>query len=174
MAPSTHPPEPPTLAFTPAPPNPRSLATGLVTTTAANPMDVVKTRMYTSTKKGPQAAQAPPQGAPVSVAAAAAGGVATPSAAVGAAGQAGSSAGSSAGGSGWSGGSGGGSGGGGAAASVAPRTGPIAVAGDLIRREGLRGMLRGWSANYARLGPQTLITFIVSEKLRELAGLPSL
>ncbi len=39
------------------------------------------------------------------------------------------------------------------------------------RTEGLRGLMRGWSANYARLGPQTVTIFIVAEQLRKLAGL---
>ena len=34
--------------------------------------------------------------------------------------------------------------------------------------------MRGWSANYLRLGPQTVITFIALEKFRALAGMSSL
>ena len=42
---------------------------------------------------------------------------------------------------------------------------------DIIEKDGARGFLRGWVANYMRLGPQTLITFVVFERLRLLAGL---
>ena len=36
------------------------------------------------------------------------------------------------------------------------------------------GLMRGWSANYVRLGPQTVITFIALEKFRAVAGMTSL
>lgn len=49
--------------------------------------------------------------------------------------------------------------------------GPLACAALIVRRDGWRGLFRGWSANYARLGPQTVITFVVNEKLRELLGM---
>lgn len=49
--------------------------------------------------------------------------------------------------------------------------GPIATAGNIFAREGIRGMYKGWTANYARLGPQTTITFLVLEKLRSVTGL---
>jgi solute carrier family 25 uncoupling protein 8/9 len=39
---------------------------------------------------------------------------------------------------------------------------------------GLGGFWRGWAANYARIGPQTVVTLVVAEKLRQLAGLASL
>lgn len=39
---------------------------------------------------------------------------------------------------------------------------------------GLAGFWRGWAANYARIGPQTVVTLVVAEKLRQLAGLASL
>jgi solute carrier family 25 uncoupling protein 8/9 len=41
----------------------------------------------------------------------------------------------------------------------------------ILRTEGLGGFFKGWSANYARLGPQTAITFVAFENLRLLAGL---
>mmetsp|Transcript_15707 Transcript_15707/g.47345 ORF Transcript_15707/g.47345 Transcript_15707/m.47345 type:complete len:296 (-) Transcript_15707:589-1476(-) len=53
-------------------------------------------------------------------------------------------------------------------------TGPIHCFRDLIRREGLRGLFKGWVPNYCRLGPQTTITFVAVEKLRQLAGLDTL
>uniref|UniRef100_A0A5B7B311 Mitochondrial substrate carrier family protein ucpB n=1 Tax=Davidia involucrata TaxID=16924 RepID=A0A5B7B311_DAVIN len=40
--------------------------------------------------------------------------------------------------------------------------------------EGPRGLYKGGLAIFARLGPQTTITFILCEKLRELAGLKAL
>lgn len=49
--------------------------------------------------------------------------------------------------------------------------GPVATAGNIFAREGMRGLYKGWTANYARLGPQTTITFLVLEKLRSIAGL---
>ena len=36
------------------------------------------------------------------------------------------------------------------------------------------GLMRGWSANYVRLGPQTVITFVALEKFRAAAGMTSL
>lgn len=41
----------------------------------------------------------------------------------------------------------------------------------VLRTEGPRGLYKGGLAIYARLGPQTTITFILVEKLRKLAGL---
>lgn len=45
---------------------------------------------------------------------------------------------------------------------------------DLVRREGLRGLQKGWGPNYVRLGPQTAIIFVAVEWLRKLAGLEAL
>jgi solute carrier family 25 uncoupling protein 8/9 len=44
----------------------------------------------------------------------------------------------------------------------------------VYRQHGLSGFMRGWTANYARLGPQTVVTFLCAEKLRHLMGLKSL
>jgi len=44
----------------------------------------------------------------------------------------------------------------------------------VLAADGPAGLMRGWTANYVRLGPQTVITFIALEKLRGLAGLDSL
>ena len=38
----------------------------------------------------------------------------------------------------------------------------------------VRGAMRGFWTNYIRLGPQTMVTFIVAEELRKLVGLDSL
>ena len=55
----------------------------------------------------------------------------------------------------------------------APR-GAAEAARDVLRREGPRGFMRGWTANYLRLGPQTVITFVALEQLRKLAGMDAL
>ncbi|KAE9460555.1 hypothetical protein C3L33_07557, partial [Rhododendron williamsianum] len=44
----------------------------------------------------------------------------------------------------------------------------------VVRTEGLRGLYKGGFAMFARLSPQTMITFILCEKLREVAGLKAL
>jgi len=46
---------------------------------------------------------------------------------------------------------------------------------EVVREYGaLRGAMRGFTANYIRLGPQTMVTFVVAEELRKWAGLESL
>lgn len=52
--------------------------------------------------------------------------------------------------------------------------GPIDCATEIIKREGPRGLLRGWTAQYVRLGPQTTVIFVVMEKMRKWAKLESL
>jgi solute carrier family 25 uncoupling protein 8/9 len=47
----------------------------------------------------------------------------------------------------------------------------IGVVRGIVEREGPRGFFKGWSAAYARTGPQTLIIFSVSELVRPLFGL---
>lgn len=44
----------------------------------------------------------------------------------------------------------------------------------VMSTEGPRALYKGGFAMFARLGPQTTITFIVCEKLRELAGLKAI
>jgi Mitochondrial carrier protein len=53
-------------------------------------------------------------------------------------------------------------------------SGPFACAADIYRTHGAKGFLRGWTANYARLGPQTVVAFLTAEKLRVWVGLKSL
>ena len=56
-------------------------------------------------------------------------------------------------------------------------SGPGAVARcavDVLRGGGLGGFMRGWTAAYARLGPHTVIRFVVAERLRKMAGLQGL
>ena len=52
--------------------------------------------------------------------------------------------------------------------------GAAEAARDVLRREGPRGFMRGWTANYLRLGPQTVITFVALEQLRKLVGMDAL
>lgn len=40
----------------------------------------------------------------------------------------------------------------------------------IVEQEGLKGLMRGWTANYARLGPHTLITVVAFENLRTALG----
>jgi len=40
-------------------------------------------------------------------------------------------------------------------------TGPLHCLTDLVRREGVRGLFKGWLPNYCRLGPQTSITLVM-------------
>lgn len=74
-----------------------------------------------------------------------------------------------------------GGGGGGAAAAAAaavqpcaPRPGALRVATGIAAAHGPAGFMRGWTAAYARTGPQTLIIFSVSELLRPLLGLSAI
>lgn len=53
-------------------------------------------------------------------------------------------------------------------------SGPLSCAADLVRREGPRALLKGWTITYIRLGPQTVFTFIVLEQLRHLIGFDTL
>lgn len=45
---------------------------------------------------------------------------------------------------------------------------------DVLARYGPFGLFRGFSANYMRLGPQTVVTFVVAEHLRERFGMSAL
>jgi len=53
-------------------------------------------------------------------------------------------------------------------------SGAFACAADVMRKDGLIGFMKGWSASYARLGPHTVIMFLSAERLRKYAGLQSL
>ncbi|OSX74722.1 hypothetical protein BU14_0269s0002, partial [Porphyra umbilicalis] len=48
--------------------------------------------------------------------------------------------------------------------------GLAATAVALVRVEGVRGLFRGWTAAYLRLGPQTALALFLYERLRGLAG----
>ena len=40
-----------------------------------------------------------------------------------------------------------------------------------IANEGFRGLYKGWLPNWLRIGPHTIITFVVLEQLRRIAGI---
>jgi len=52
--------------------------------------------------------------------------------------------------------------------------GAFEITNKIVDKEGFRGLLRGWSAAYVRLGPQTVVIFLVMEKLRQYSGLSAL
>lgn len=47
-------------------------------------------------------------------------------------------------------------------------------ASQVVVTEGVKSLYKGGFATFARVGPQTTITFIVCEKLRELAGMTAI
>lgn len=51
---------------------------------------------------------------------------------------------------------------------------PLECAAQLFKDEGVRGLLRGWSASYTRLGPLTTLVFVLNEKFRVALGLAGL
>ena len=105
-----------------------SMLAGLVTTTATNPVDMVKTQLYMDAGGGDGGA-----------------GVTK------------------------------GAGKGGAGGRLRPGlAGAFDALSMIVRKEGVAGLMRGWSANYVRLGPQTVITFVALEKFRAYAGLTAL
>jgi solute carrier family 25 uncoupling protein 8/9 len=106
-----------------------SMLAGLVTTTATNPVDMVKTQLYMDAGGGGDG------GAGVTKDA----------------------------------------GKGGAGGRLRPGlAGAFDALSMIVRKEGVGGLMRGWSANYVRLGPQTVITFVALEKFRAYAGLIAL
>lgn len=62
----------------------------------------------------------------------------------------------------------------GAQSGAAPNAGMWATALAIARQEGMAAFMKGWLANYARMGPQTTITFLLAEALREAAGMQRL
>lgn len=52
--------------------------------------------------------------------------------------------------------------------------GVFEAAQKLVAEEGAGAFFKGWMANYVRLGPQTMITFLVAEQLRHMFGLEAL
>jgi solute carrier family 25 uncoupling protein 8/9 len=53
-------------------------------------------------------------------------------------------------------------------------TGMIDCGADILKKDGLSGFMKGWAASYTRLGPQTVIMFIVTEEMRKLFGMSSM
>lgn len=51
------------------------------------------------------------------------------------------------------------------------RRGPMSHAAEILRRDGPTGFMKGWTASYFRLGPHTIISLLVIEKVRSLVGL---
>lgn len=45
---------------------------------------------------------------------------------------------------------------------------------DIYASQGIRGMFKGWSANWARQGPMTTVVFVVNEAIRPAFGLGSI
>jgi len=45
---------------------------------------------------------------------------------------------------------------------------------DIYATQGVRGLFKGWSANWARQGPMTTVVFVVNEAIRPTFGLQSL
>ena len=45
---------------------------------------------------------------------------------------------------------------------------------EVYHARGLQGFMMGWNASYIRLGPQTMLIFVMAEWLRKVAGLQSL
>lgn len=48
---------------------------------------------------------------------------------------------------------------------------PAAHAAQIVRREGVLSLWRGWLPSWVRLGPHTCISLLVFERLRKVAGL---
>lgn len=53
-------------------------------------------------------------------------------------------------------------------------SGPMAAAADILRTDGPRGFFKGWVANFSRLGPQTVLTFLANEALRSAMGMKAI
>ena len=60
------------------------------------------------------------------------------------------------------------------AVSKAAPDGVLATCASIVKHEGPTALFKGWTANYARLGPQTMIVFLVAEQLRKVLGLSAL
>lgn len=53
-------------------------------------------------------------------------------------------------------------------------SGPWDCVKDIYKRMGVRGLFKGWGANWARQGPMTTLVFVVNEAIRPRMGLGSL
>ena len=45
---------------------------------------------------------------------------------------------------------------------------------NIVKEDGPFGLLKGWSAQYMKLGPQPTVIFVVMEQLRRRSGLDAL
>lgn len=53
-------------------------------------------------------------------------------------------------------------------------SGPWDCVAQIYRAQGVRGLFKGWGANWARQGPMTTVIFVVSEDLRHRMGLEAM
>lgn len=53
-------------------------------------------------------------------------------------------------------------------------SGPVDCTLDILRTQGIRGMFKGWGANWARQGPMTTVIFVTLEALRHHFGLEAI
>ena len=51
-------------------------------------------------------------------------------------------------------------------------TGTVAATREIIHIEGLSGLYKGWFPNWMRIGPHTIVAFLIYEQLRISMGLP--
>mmetsp|Transcript_43420 Transcript_43420/g.130235 ORF Transcript_43420/g.130235 Transcript_43420/m.130235 type:complete len:292 (-) Transcript_43420:300-1175(-) len=49
--------------------------------------------------------------------------------------------------------------------------GPLAAAANILKTDGPTGFFKGWTANFTRLGPQTVFTFLATEQIRSMLGM---
>jgi solute carrier family 25 uncoupling protein 8/9 len=45
---------------------------------------------------------------------------------------------------------------------------------EILMKDGMKGFMRGWSASFTRMGPQTVACFFINEQLRSALGLKAL
>lgn len=45
------------------------------------------------------------------------------------------------------------------------------VVADIFKNEGVRGFMKGWTASYCRIGPHTVISFVLTEYIRKVIGM---
>lgn len=53
-------------------------------------------------------------------------------------------------------------------------TSPLHCMAGIYKQHGVRGLFRGWGANWARQGPMTTVIFVVMEQLRHVMGMEQL
>ena len=42
---------------------------------------------------------------------------------------------------------------------------------DILKTDGPMGFMRGWTASYLRIGPHTVISLVMIEKVRQMIGI---